>query len=118
MVEVTREGSNILFNVKGLHKLWAFKSQLQIPADHIRSARQDTATVKGWWKGLRMPGTSIPGLFNAGTFLKDGRRIFWDVYHEDQAVVIELEHEEYDQLVIEVEDPAAVIALLSTPQNA
>ncbi|ALD20515.1 hypothetical protein [Hymenobacter sp. DG25A] len=118
MVEVTKEGSNILFNVKGLHKLWAFKSQLQIPAAHIRSARQDAEAVKGWWKGWRMPGTSIPGLFNAGTFFKDDRRIFWDVYHQKKAVIIELEHEEYDQLIIEVENPEAVIALLSSPQTA
>jgi hypothetical protein len=39
--------------------------------------------------------------------------VFWDVHHPDHAVVIALRHEHYDELVVEVEDPAAVIALLN-----
>ena len=34
MVTITREGDNFVFEIKGLHKLWAFKSQLTIPAEH------------------------------------------------------------------------------------
>ncbi|RAK69408.1 hypothetical protein [Hymenobacter edaphi] len=113
MVNVTRQADMFTFDVQGLHKLWAFKSQLQIPAAHIRSARQDAAALGGWWKGWRMPGTHVPGLLTAGTYFKDGRRIFWDVHDEHQAVIIELEHEDYDQLIIEVRDPAAVVRLLN-----
>jgi hypothetical protein len=113
MVKVTREGDIVLFNVQGLHKLWAFKSQLQIPLGHIRSVRQDPQVLKGWWKGFRMPGTHIPGLIAAGTFLQQDKRIFWDVHHAEKAIIIELEHDDYDELIIEVEDPEAVIALLA-----
>jgi hypothetical protein len=113
MIDVSKEGNSILFNVKGLHKLWAFKSQLQVPVAHIRGVRQDPEALKGWWKGWRLPGTHVPGLITAGTFLKDDRRIFWDVHNEDNAVIIDLEHDDYDQLIIEVADPAAVIKLLS-----
>lgn len=114
MVEVTREGDTFLFQVKGLHKLWAFKSQLQIPASHIKSVRQDPAVLNGWWKGLRTPGTHIPGLIAAGTFLQDEKRIFWDVRHAENALIIALEHDEYDELIIEVEDPVAVTRLLTS----
>ncbi|UOQ76208.1 hypothetical protein MUN84_16675 [Hymenobacter sp. 5516J-16] len=113
MVEVTKEGNTVLFNVKGLHKLWAFKSQLQIPLSHIKNIRQDPEILKGWWKGFRMPGTHVPGLIAAGTFLQDGKRIFWDVHHAENALIIELEHDEYNELIIEVENPAAVMELLS-----
>ena len=113
MVEVSRDDDKVLFNVKGLHKLWAFTSQLHVPLAHIRGVRQDAESLKGWCKGWRMPGTHVPGLLVAGTFLKDGRRIFWDVHNADKAVIIDLEHDDYDQLIIEVEDPAAVIKLLS-----
>jgi len=115
MVDVTLQGPDVLFNVKGLHKLWAFKSQLQIPRSHIKSARQDAAGLHDWWQGWRLPGTHVPGLITAGTFFKDGRRIFWDVHNVDQAIIIELEHDDYNQLVIEVADPAAVLALLNGP---
>ncbi|KAA9339284.1 hypothetical protein F0P96_01265 [Hymenobacter busanensis] len=114
MVRITREGDTFLFDVQGLHKLWALKSYLRVPAAHVTSARQDPAALGGWWKGWRMPGTSIPGVFTAGTYLLDGRRIFWDVLRKRNAIVVELVREEYDQLIIEVEDPAAAIALLRT----
>jgi hypothetical protein len=60
-----------------------------------------------------LPGTHVPGIIAAGTFLQQDKRIFWDVRHAENALIIELEHDEYDQLIIEVEDPAAVIELLS-----
>ena len=115
MVDVSLQGNDVHFRVRGLHKLWAFKSQLQIPRSHIAGARQDAQVLKGWWKGWRMPGTHIPGLLAAGTFLYADRRIFWDVHDASRAVIIDLVHDEYDQLIIEVEDAAAVVALLNSP---
>lgn len=112
MVEVTTDGDNAVFEVKGLHKLWAFKSQIRIPLDHIRGARQDAEALKGWWKGFRAPGTHVPGLLTAGTFYQDDKRIFWDVHDTEKAVIIDVVHDEYNQLIVEVEDPAAVITLL------
>ena len=112
MVEVMQESNDIVFNVKGLHKLWSLKSRLQIPRQHIRSARKDPTAVLGW-KNWLVPGTNIPGLLTAGTLHLDGKRIFWDVHNSDNAVVIDLDDEDYNQLVIEVQNPDAVVALLS-----
>lgn len=109
MVKVTREGDSFIFEVEGADQLWALKSRLMIPGSDVRAARRDPAVTEGW----RAPGTAIPGLLTAGTFHHDGRRVFWDVHHPDRAVVVDLQHEHYDQLVIEVEDPDAVIALLN-----
>ena len=114
MVEVRPEGDTVVFNVQGLHKLWALKSQLTIPRAHILGARQDAAVVDRWWKGWRV-GTHVPGLLTAGTFFFADQRIFWDVHRETHAVVVELQNEEYQQLIIEVTDPAAVVALLAPP---
>ena len=114
MVEVRPEGDTVVFNVQGLHKLWALKSQLTIPRAHILSARQDAAVVGRWWKGWRV-GTHVPGLLTAGTFFFADQRIFWDVHRETHAVVVDLQDEEYQQLIIEVADPAAVVALLAPP---
>lgn len=114
MVTVTQEAATFVFDVQGLHKLWALKSQLRIPAAHVRGARPAAAgELSGWWKGWRMPGTHIPGLLTAGTFYQHDKRIFWDVHNEHRAIVVDLVHDDYDQLVIEVADPAAVIALLT-----
>lgn len=101
-----------MFDVKGLHQLWAFKGRLEVPRRHVRGARHDPSAVRGW-KGWRAPGTHVPGLITAGTFYLDGDRIFWDVSDAAKAVVVDLADHRYRQLVIEVEDPEAVVALLS-----
>jgi hypothetical protein len=42
----------------------------------------------------------------------DGDFVFWDVHHAHNTLVIELEHEHFSKLVIEVADPIAAIAAL------
>ncbi len=113
MVEVRREGDRVVFEVIGLHKLWALKSRLEIPCTAIRSARRDPAVVRGWM-GWRGAGTYVPGLIAAGTFHLEGRRIFRDVSDPERAIVVELDDQDYSELVIEVADPAAAIALLNS----
>lgn len=48
----------------------------------------------------------------AGTFYRDGKRIFWNVADPGNTVVINLDHEHYNEVVIEVGHPDAVVALL------
>ena len=40
-----------------LTKLWAFKNSLEIPLVHIASVRAEPETPRGWYHGIRMPGT-------------------------------------------------------------
>ena len=53
------EGKLIL-HVRGADKLWAFKSSLEIPLVHIAGVRAAREVARGWYHGIRMPGTSIP----------------------------------------------------------
>ncbi|MGI4883472.1 MAG: hypothetical protein ACRYFR_00760 [Janthinobacterium lividum] len=116
MVEVTQQGDDILFTVKGLHKVWAFKNSLTIPRAHIAGARQDPAVAEHI-NGFRALGTSVPWGLKAGTFYLDYqlKPAFVDVANPAHAVVVMLHDEEYRQLIIEVEDPAAVVAMLGAP---
>jgi hypothetical protein len=109
MVEISVSAGQVRLEVKGLDKLWAFKGTLEIPVAHIRGARVDTDIARGWWKGIRAPGTSIPGVIRAGTFYQDGKRVFWDVHHPEKTIVIDLHDETYDQLIVEVADPPAAV---------
>ena len=113
MVSVTQQGDDILFTVQGLHKVWTFKSSLTIPRAHIAGARQDAAAARDL-HGFRALGTAVPRVIKAGTFYFNYglKPAFVDVMHPEQTVIIDLHDEEYQQLIIEVEDPAAVLALL------
>jgi hypothetical protein len=114
MVELAITDGNLVLHVKGADKLWAFKSSLEIPLAHVVGIRGDPAVARGWYHGIRVPGTNVPGVITAGTFYQDGKRVFWDVHNPENTVVIELKDERYNQLVVEVADPAAAVALVKS----
>ncbi len=111
MVTINKNDNTVRFEVKGLHKLWAFTNHITLSMDNIVSVRQDLDALKGW-KGFRLLGTAIPFTFWAGTYRKKGKTSFWDVFRKKNCIIVELQNTKYDQLVIEVEDPAAAMKLL------
>ena len=109
MLELSISNGALTVHVRGADKLWALKSSLEIPVQHITAIRADPSIARDWWHGLRMPGTNIPGIITAGTFYQDGKRIFWDVHNPDNTIVIELKDERFSELIVEVSDPSAAV---------
>jgi len=112
VVDISTEGGKLILHVRGADRLWALKSTLEIPLQHVISARADPSLAQGWYHGIRMPGTQIPGVLTAGTFYQHGQRIFWDVHHPDNTIVVELRDERYNELIVEVADPPAAVELI------
>jgi len=112
MVDLSVSDGKLVLHVEGADKLWAFKSSLEIPLQHVAGIRADPSIAHGWWHGFRVPGTNIPGVLTAGTFYQDGQRVFWDVHNPDNTVVIDLHDERYNELVVEVADPDGAVELL------
>jgi hypothetical protein len=112
VVTVSIEGDRVRFEVEGWDKLWALRSQLEIPLEHIESVRVDPEPARGWWHGIKLPGSNIPGVLTAGTFYQHGGAVFYDVHDPERTIVLELNHEHYKRLVIEVDDPATTVARL------
>jgi hypothetical protein len=108
---ITIDAGVLTVRIEGLDKLWSFQSQLQIPLAHVRGASTDPAVI-GRPEGWRGPGSRIPGVITAGTFHHDGTKVFWDVHDMAKAVAIEVEHDVYERLVIEVDDPRATAELI------
>jgi hypothetical protein len=102
-----------VFDVRGWSKLWALRGRIAVPLASIRGVRRaDPSVVRGWWKGLRLPGTHVPGVIVAGTFYDGSKRVFWDVRKPVQAIEVELAGAEYDRLVVDVADPDAAVERL------
>jgi hypothetical protein len=114
VVDLSVAEGKLTLNVRGADKLWAFKSSLEIPLVHITGVRADPDTARGWYHGIRVPGTNVPGIITAGTFYQDGKRVFWDVHHPEKTIVIDLHDERYNQLIVEVEDPQAAVSLIQS----
>jgi hypothetical protein len=112
MVTIERQADNFVFEVIGLHKLWALKSQLTIPVEHITKVYPNEESLN-WIVGLRMPGTHIPGLITAGTYIVKEGTIFCDVTDHNKSIVVELKDEHYKKMIIEVDNIEKAIKLLT-----
>ena len=113
MVEISVVGDKAVFEVEGWDKLWSFRSRLEIPLAHIKGAHADPNPAMGLFDGLKLMGTAIPSIFKAGTFYQEGDYVFWDVRHPEKTIVVELDHEHFGKLIIEVADPSAAVSLIT-----
>lgn len=80
---------------------------------HVRGVSPAQDVARGWFDGLKLAGAYFPGIISAGTFYQDGGLVFWDVHDSTNAIAIDLEHERYHRLVVEVADPTAAIELIT-----
>jgi len=112
MVQVSIEGDRAIFNVEGLHKMWSFRSRLEIPLAHITGVEVNQDQVGRWWHGIRVIGTELPGVFAAGTFRYQGGLVFWDVRNPANTIIVSLADEHYKKLIIEVADPQMAAGML------
>ncbi|NYI04590.1 hypothetical protein [Allostreptomyces psammosilenae] len=108
MAQVHIDGDKLIVEMEGLDKLWALKSRLVIPLANVRGATADPGIARER-KGVRAPGTHVPGVLTAGTFHIDGEQVFWDVRDPAKAVVIQLADERYARLVVQVTDPRETV---------
>lgn len=102
--DLTLTDTELIIEPVGLDKLWSFKGRLTIPWSHVRGATHDPG-MREEPKGWRGPGLRV-GSKLSGTFHADGERQFWNVSGYENAVVIELSGEDYDRVVLSLDDPA------------
>jgi len=112
MVAIKREQDNYIFEILGLRKLWAMKSQLTIPVNHIKTAYMNNQKISEHIERT-YPNSSVSGVIASGSFKVEEGTIFCDVVDKSRSIVVELEDEEYNKLVIEVKNPIETIKMLT-----
>jgi hypothetical protein len=104
------EGDNLVVTMHGFDVVWTFRRRIVVPLEHVKGALIDPHIAsRGPWLGAGRTDALLDYAVAAGTMHVHGRHEFWDVHHPDCCVTIVLEHEPFDRLVLEVEDPAAVV---------
>jgi hypothetical protein len=100
-------GDHLVISVRGKELAMTFLSDLRIPLEHVRGVEADPEIEHTLWRGWRIPGVHLPGVR------------FYDVHgHRDKTIVIYLRDETYDRLIVEVSDPAEVIAKINEALDA
>ena len=106
-VEVREDHLVVNTRARGKKAIRRFLSTLKIPLEHVRRAEADPEVEQALWRGWRLPGVRIPGVR------------FYDVHgHPDKTIVIHLKDETYERLIVEVEDPAEVVAKINEAVGA
>ncbi len=117
MTKVEVRADRLVAHVQGLDQVLALKSELTIPLSHVKGANVSPPEVRRRWRNplrIRVPGSDMPYVVMAGSFIfLDGEHAFWDVHDPDRTVVIELDHERFAKLVLEVEDPQTTAAAIN-----
>ncbi len=82
-----------------------------LPYSHITSVSTEQVP-DAWFRGIRI-GTNLPGVKTAGTFITSDGTIFYDFHNPDRCLTLDLNHETYRQVVVEVDagqDPNSLAA--------
>jgi hypothetical protein len=108
VTEVSVTHGMLVIEVQGWDKLWSMRSRLEIPLENVIYVRPADEHAGG----IRLLGTSVPGVITAGTFLQEGSCVFWDVHDPAKAIAVDLRDGRYSKLVIEVANPGEAISAL------
>ena len=117
MARVAIENDELVIRMQGKRKLLALKSELSVPVDNIAGV-----TIGKEWKDLpglldKRAGANLYGSYFGGTFVQDGDKVFYDLKRREDAVVITLKDEDFERLIIGVDDPVATVELIEAALN-
>lgn len=102
----------LIVHLTAWESIWALGRSFSVPLAQVRGATEDNG-FGGKALGLRIPGTHIPGLIAAGTFIKDGDMQFVYITRKLKTMVIELTGNEWARLVIGVPDVRGEVARIN-----
>ena len=101
MPQLTIDEKALHVGLSAGEKLAALHGNIDVPLSQISGAQ---VLGKGWWLGLgiRVPGTGLPGLVIAGTYIKAGDRGFASWTRPNQVLQVNLDGHKYTRLVLGV----------------
>lgn len=108
MANVELSATHVCITLKVLDEVLALHGSFNIPLTHVRKAEhtdREGLSKYGLFGAIKV-GTAIPGRIAAGTFFTHDGVIFYDYRHADRVLVLELSHEHYAKVVVEVDPPA------------
>ena len=119
MVDISISAGQAVIAPRGLSRLWTLHGPITVPLGAIRRVRRAAPGIGlGWWKGWRLPGTHLPGVITAGSYLHDGEWEFWDVRGAGaSAIEVDLSGTRYRRLVVDVADPDAAVTRLQAARE-
>ena len=113
MSRVRVENNQLIITVQGARKLFSLKSEVAIGLDNVTGVKRglEWKELPGLLTSVRI-GARIPGFYFGGRFYQEGNKAFYDVKKAENAVIIDIKDEDFDTVVIGVDDCEATVALI------
>ena len=117
-------GKTLVVNVNKRDKWSTYTPTLTIPLDRVMGAEADPEIERTMWRGWAF---GRPGFWRSRIFGEDGGHRapdpavrFYNPRHScaDKAVVVRLRDEDYERLVVEVEDPEDAVGRINRAVGA
>ena len=103
------EGSDLVVRMSELEKFEAVHADVHVPLSTVRVVR----VVEDAWpelRGIRAPGTGIPGVIAVGTRRGSFGKDFAVVHGRERAIVVELDGAAYSRIILTTPDADNVAA--------
>ena len=108
MAMLSRIGDELVIMLNDLEKAGAMRGDVHVPV-WVRVSTNPFRELRG----MRAPGTGIPGVIALGTWRSKGAKDFAAVYRGGPAVVVELSGAEFRRLIVSAHDAVALADSLS-----
>ena len=111
MASLSVEAGELVLSLSPVERVEGLHGSIRVPASAVRAIR---SVVDPWseLRGVRAPGTGVPGVLSVGTRRGGGVKDFVVVHGHSPAVLVEMEGAEFDRFVITAEDASAVASEL------
>jgi hypothetical protein len=104
---VSIEDGTLVADMRLWDKILAVHGSLRIPLSHVRAAKAGPAPPIPWFR--KVVGTDVPWVIAAGTFLDNRGWAFYDYRANANCLMLDLEHEFYKVVVIEIDPPQTAV---------
>jgi|SRR5580692_2798241 hypothetical protein len=112
MAKLTIDGPDLVVGLSWLEKLGAFRGNVRVPLHAVRAAQADAEPWSAL-RGVRSPGTGIPGVIALGTRHYVGGRDFAALRGRGPAVRVDLDGQsKFARLVVSGRDTENTVAAI------
>lgn len=101
MAGISLASDHVEIKLRLADEILSLHGTFHVPYTHITSVSCQPPP-ESWFKGIKM-GTNLPGVKVAGTFFTPEGTIFYDYHDAERCLTLELAHETYRRIVIEVD---------------
>lgn len=108
MAQLHLEGDHIVVRMGVFDTMLSVRSTIRVPLTSVVRVFVDPF-VADEPRGFKAPGTHWPRLVTKGTFHAEGVKTFWNVWRGENPVVVELRDARFDRLVIQQDNPEAIV---------